>query len=422
MSRSWQDVKRAYEDWLLSLPEVVGVGLGLEGIRVYVRSKARFEVALGLRGMPILLEGVPVYVVESGDLHAFQNTGKWRPVSGGVSVGQPYWGTGTLSVIVQDRATKRKLILSNNHVLAKSNSDLNQWAKAGDPIIQPGEVDGGREELETVGNLIQWIDIQSAPWNGTTWVGPDNIVDCALAEPLNPNLASTDILDVGVVSGVVEPILSLQVLKSGRTTGITHGQIVDIDFKGLINYDVFMASFAHQIVVQATPGPFSSPGDSGSLVVDNSNAAVGLLFAGNADTNITVCNRIAEVLNALSIEFSSENPVIQNLVAITPVGKFEVVLQDGSGKGINGAIFLDKMYIGSGRVVFFATVGSHTLSFGSVPGYVTPQPMTIQLPEYDGASYQTLTVVYKKTTVSIVQQIRLALSKRPIIGKFLKYP
>jgi len=46
-------------------------------------------------------------------------------------------------------------------------------------------------------------------------------------------------------------------------------------------------------------GPMSSPGDSGSLVLNGQNQAVGLLFAGS--DRATVCNRIQNVLGLLGV-------------------------------------------------------------------------------------------------------------------------
>ena len=59
-----------------------------------------------------------------------------------------------------------------------------------------------------------------------------------------------------------------------------------------------IATFENQIIA----GAMSSPGDSGSLVVDGSEPlAVGLLFAGSDTT--TVINPIDRVLDLLNITF-----------------------------------------------------------------------------------------------------------------------
>jgi hypothetical protein len=87
--------------------------------------------------------------------------------------------------------------------------------------------------------------------------------------------------------------------KSGRTTATTTGSVdmlnatVDVSYGGSL-----VATYENQIVA----GAMSSPGDSGSLVVDGTDPlAVGLLFAGS-DTS-TIINPIDRVLDLLSVEF-----------------------------------------------------------------------------------------------------------------------
>ena len=57
----------------------------------------------------------------------------------------------------------------------------------------------------------------------------ENLVDGALARPLNPADLRPDILDIGVLSGVRPGELGLAVRKSGRTTGTTTGEIQQVD-------------------------------------------------------------------------------------------------------------------------------------------------------------------------------------------------
>ena len=88
----------------------------------------------------------------------------------------------------------------------------------------------------------------------------------------------------------------MRVVKSGRTTGITEAQIVQIDVTVNVKYGDLVARFANQIMTT----PFSQQGDSGSLVLDFERRAVGLLFSGSPQ--ITVLNPIDAVLSALDAE------------------------------------------------------------------------------------------------------------------------
>jgi hypothetical protein len=322
--------KRSHAARLLSNENVVGVGLAEKRIRgrptggVCVVALVRRKVPrAGLAPQSIIpaeVDGVPTDVVEVGDLKAYAaRTDRWRPAPGGVSVGHFLITAGTLGVIVRDRASGARLILSNNHVLANGNS-----AAVEDPILQPGIADGGREESDTLALLERFVPIAYSLEPATCglaravadaanllaqWLGSKhrlqairadpaavNRVDAALARPLDESAVSDDILDIGRVSGTLPPSLGLGVRKSGRTTGLTSGEITVIEATVDVGYDDRMARFEGQILT----GPMSEPGDSGSLLVaGQSQQAVGLLFAGSTQT--TIYNPIADVLSALSV-------------------------------------------------------------------------------------------------------------------------
>ena len=72
-----------------------------------------------------------------------------------------------------------------------------------------------------------------------------------------------------------------------------------------MGYGSGVARFVGQIMIE--PGPFSAPGDSGSLIVvrngPDSGKPVGLLFAGSSF--FTFANPIDAVLSELSAEAGS---------------------------------------------------------------------------------------------------------------------
>ena len=160
-------------------------------------------------------------------------------------------------------------------------------AKVGDTIVQPANGDGLNTEIAKLAKIIP-LKLQ-----------PDtNVVDCALARPLNPADVSPDILEIGIVKGTVDPVVGMQIQKSGRTTGHTTGKIRAVQATVKVNYgENKVLIFEDQIVANA----MSKPGDSGSLVLDMKNRAVGLLFAGS--TLSTVINPIKPVLEMLKVRF-----------------------------------------------------------------------------------------------------------------------
>ena len=216
---------------------------------------------------------------------------------------------GTLGALVQD-ASGNQYILSNNHVLARTN-----LATIGEDIIQPGLIDQvpvcAKDTNDAVADLSAFVTIQFKI-KGTV---PTNTVDAAIAQ-VRPGAVdpSGSILDIGVInSAVVAPSLGLAVVKSGRTSGLTHGNItavnvtVDISYSKTCGAGNQTARFVNQIFV--SPGTFLAGGDSGSLMVEDvavAPRAVGLLFAGSS--TVAVANPIQLVLNSFTVTMVGSTP------------------------------------------------------------------------------------------------------------------
>ncbi|MGH2620625.1 MAG: hypothetical protein ACRDHG_08665 [Anaerolineales bacterium] len=325
-------VRERFKETLLRKPNVVGVGTGYKEIRgrrttdlcvvALVRVKVPAAALAADELVPARVEGIPTDVVEVGILRALQTrTDRWRPAPGGISIGHFKVTAGTLGTAVRDRASGERLILSNNHVLANSNQ-----ANVGDAVLQPGAIDGGSPNSDTLARLERFVEIQfnqEPPTCGIAKLVADllnglarlvgsrhrlrviqenpqaiNRVDAAVARPVNPADLLPEILDIGEVQGTLVPTLGMAVRKSGRTTGYTTGQINVIDTTVTVSYgESRTARFEGQFVTT----PMSQGGDSGSLLVDGETPrAVGLLFAGSAQA--TIYNPIQDVLEALQID------------------------------------------------------------------------------------------------------------------------
>src|SRR6185295_6632405 len=81
--------------------------------------------------------------------------------------------------------------------------------------------------------------------------------------------------------------------KFGRTTGYTEGRVFSVNLDIWIRYDRTgqSAFFQNQILIEPSLPRFAkfvSKGDSGSLVVDGEQRALGLIFAGMAELPETV--------------------------------------------------------------------------------------------------------------------------------------
>jgi len=104
----------------------------------------------------------------------------------------------------------------------------------------------------------------------------------------------------------------MSVAKSGRTTGLTCASISTVSLSVSVDYFTDCAEtksyltkvYTNQIGI--TGNQFSDAGDSGSLVVDSSNAEpVGLFFAGgtnNSGVGEGVANPVSDVLSELSTQ------------------------------------------------------------------------------------------------------------------------
>lgn len=324
-------VKQEHEQTIMTKTNVIGVGVGYkisqgtvtdtESIMVLVRRKVPQAALTPDMIVPSTVDGVPTDVIEVGDVRALQTRmDRWRPVPAGVSMGHYKVTAGTFGAVVRDRSSGTRLILSNNHVLANSND-----AAAGDPILQPGAVDGGNNPADIVAHLERFCPLQftqdTPDCNIATGIAAvlnllarltgskhrlatlqqnlqaSNTVDAAVARPVNDSIIQNNILEIGEISGTASPALLMNVRKSGRSTGLTTGRILVLNSTVEVSYGTNRtARFENQIVTS----PMSSPGDSGSLLVDaNSLRAVGLLFAGSDQS--TIHSPIQAVLDCLDI-------------------------------------------------------------------------------------------------------------------------
>jgi hypothetical protein len=246
---------------------------------------ARGEADLGYIG--------PVYAPSNAPrAGAFRR--RVRPLRPGYSIGHLRIGAGTLGTFVVD-SRDYIYVLSNNHVLAASDR-----ARPGDPIYQNARLDAAQARPE---NVIGWLD---------RWVRlkpSGNLVDAALSTvyeglSLEPTHAGVPI--AGWRDEVPSPGESAW--KVGRTTGVSSGAIRAVEVDG-INVDYSdagdgsrMCSFDGQIEIVGDGGSpaFSRAGDSGAIVLDGENLAVGLLFAGNS-RGVTYANPIRTVFEKLKI-------------------------------------------------------------------------------------------------------------------------
>ncbi|OZI07419.1 endonuclease [Siphonobacter sp. BAB-5385] len=197
------------------------------------------------------------------------------PIVPGISVSHHQLSAGTLGCIVYGRTDGTPYVLSNWHILQGPLGQL------GDTIVQPGPHDDNRIERNRMGRLVR------------SHLGAAG--DCAIASIETRNFdASVFELDV-VPNQLGEPELGDTVMKSGRTSGVTHGIVTRVHTMAKINYgfpigEQSIGGFEISLDPDHLPmgGELSQAGDSGSIWLfktaegQPSMIMAGLHFAGES--------------------------------------------------------------------------------------------------------------------------------------------
>jgi hypothetical protein len=266
-------------------PGIVGIGGG-GSIRVYVEDWSYAYM------IPETILGYDVEVKVIGRLYTLQRV---RPLIGGVSIGSPKIGAGTLSyaIILPDG---RIMLLSNRHVF---------YGPPRTPILNPAPLDGGRIPDDVVGYIDGYIEIKPPP--------SLNKVDIALATPTVP-ASPNEIMEIGKINGIATATVGMNVKKYGRSTGLTYGSIIDdhVSVKVYGYEGMEYALFEDCIMTTA----MAKGGDSGSATLTLDNMLVGLIFAGN--DNVTVACKAINIQEALrSLTIQRGIPI--NLMGLAPL-------------------------------------------------------------------------------------------------------
>jgi hypothetical protein len=208
------------------------------------------------------------------------------PLLSGFSVGNAT-KTGTLGAIVKKGS--KFFLLSNSHVLARSGN-----GKVGDEIFYSGAADKGGQ-TQKVAELSDILPFK---------LGNDflNRVDAALAEVDADFIDKLDFSIYGAKSPheTTDPILGMEIVMRGRTSGESEGVVEDAHFSIVVPYPgLGQIGF----IDQAKCTRYAKEGDSGSIIVDKkSGKIVGLHFAGSGAASIF--NPISEVVKALRFRFA----------------------------------------------------------------------------------------------------------------------
>lgn len=210
--------------------------------------------------------------IETSELTPMQiRYSRCDPIMPGISISHVDVTAGTFGAVVYDVHNGEPFILSNWHILNGPTGII------GEQIVQPAAMDDGNLLSNVVGRLVR----------SHLGLAGDCAIASIIGRSLNPAIFERDVIPrrVGVAS------IGAEVVKSGRTTGITYGivrrvgVIVKMDYG--LGSEQQVGGFEIVPNVDKLPdnGRISLNGDSGSVwMVDteglDKDVVLGLHFAG----------------------------------------------------------------------------------------------------------------------------------------------
>lgn len=293
---------------LLKLPQVTAVGLGprMRGrhftgeiaIKVFVREKRPLDEIPEAQRIPPQIDGVPTDVEQSGELRLAESPEEQEeredplatllpdrrrlmPLRGGMSVAaQGKQGHGTIGCLLQDRTDPTAVYaLTNHHVVSpdgtSSRSRVVSYPSARD---SQGYNIFDDDPANALGIVAETLD--------------ESILDAAIVR-IRPRVEWLPrIAQIGYVRGRYDLTLSdvkngdYKVRKRGITSRVTNGVIACIKGECLsLTTTVDKRIRKNNIFVRPTDPPpddrFIRDGDSGSVLVNESNQVVGLMYASD---------------------------------------------------------------------------------------------------------------------------------------------
>ena len=330
-------IQAVHEIELMSRPGVQGIGIGAKdsepAIVLFINEESsESQLPTKINGLPVVLKKVKKFVAEqinlgvsggndifcSGDFNTCNGSGDPGAACTSdsdcpsnqscVFSSSDFCDVGTVGFKVCDNINQETVgFLMNNHVATSGcPGKCPNNAPLGVTIYSPGFFTDCSNPGIQVGTLNRFVDIQ------LDGIIP-NFVDAAFVQSSDEEVSCT-IQGLGPQRNVItSPVLGLNVCKSGAVTGVTCGEISEINVTARVEYTrvgipstepcgtgngLFLNTFRYEPIPPYTD--ISSGGDSGAPVIraDNNNA-VGLHFAGGESDGLAI--PIGSVLDALDV-------------------------------------------------------------------------------------------------------------------------
>jgi len=224
------------------------------------------------------------------------------PVHGGIAVyaripNFPSNFIGTLSGIVFD--SKKKYLLSNQHVFFPYQSKSPAvTSKGGLSVYMTGD------PKKSIGKTLR-TKAESNPWpkekkqEALDKIGTFH--DSAIATTTVP--VSDVVNNIGKQRGSIAPKAGMRIKFFGRTSRLQRGVITKPDVNNINDVGGDRVQVQKHIIFSDIS---SASGDSGSLVFNEDNRVVGVLFGKINSTGATVICRASAIENAYNVVFSAD--------------------------------------------------------------------------------------------------------------------
>lgn len=299
-------IQARYEEALLRLPGVFGLGIGLDSAREHAVFLVIVADTGPLPSIPAVIEGAAVRVERRPPIRLQDGApGCTAPchanlqpaaVQMGNSGGWENGGACTLGFKACDLGTGKMVFVTASHCNTFSTCSLPELGNL--DWLHPGPLDDPADSGYDIGD----ISGHAAPSCGSN----NNLTDVTkVASP--GSLTSIAVRDVGFLYAAPgDPLMGDPVQKSGRTTGWTTGEIDAVNMTINPPADAFCCgalTMKQQIIWHGDAGA-NDFGDSGSalLSVEAEPRVLGLHWAGDGVTGYA--NHIDNVLAALDLSLN----------------------------------------------------------------------------------------------------------------------
>ncbi|WP_158846923.1 hypothetical protein [Saccharothrix deserti] len=302
-------IKKLVEDDFLSRPGVVGVDLGEKtvggrvtgelAIVVYVRRKgpsAQFAIPPDVLGVPtdVVQDSFsPHHTITSSE--GVSGAERHELLLGGIGIGparairfvppdvpevDDYVVAGTLGALVTPRRRQLTMALTSFHVACVDDA----WA-VGDPMVHPSRIDGGHPVHDRIGALAR--------------AALSSRVDAAAIMLTTPHVRP-EVVELGAIAGRADARIGQRVRKRGRTTAVTEGVVASTDAAITLDFGVGIGVRTLHDQIRIETSRFADHGDSGAVLLDDTNHVVGLYCGGSPDRGFA--NPIGPVLDQLDVD------------------------------------------------------------------------------------------------------------------------